>query len=56
MSNVCVIHHQSYIKSKAHLPFRHNMRTFKNYSNSNIDLSLTTSNSVIENNLLKGET
>ncbi|MDF2803842.1 MAG: mobilization protein [Anaerocolumna sp.] len=56
MSNVCVIRHQSYIKSKAHLPFRHNMRTLKNYSNSNIDLSLTKSNSVIENNLLKGET
>jgi hypothetical protein len=32
------------------------MRTLKNYSNSNIDLSLTKSNSVIENNLLKGET
>lgn len=56
MSNVCVIRHQSYIKSKAHLPFRHNMRTLKNYSNSNIDLSLTKSNSVIENNLLNGET
>lgn len=56
MSNVCVIRHQSYIKSKAHLPFRHNMRTLKNYSNSNINLSLTKSNSIIENNLLNGET
>jgi len=32
------------------------MRTLQNYSNTNIDLSLTKSNSVIENNLLNGET
>lgn len=32
------------------------MRALKNYSNSNIDLSLTKPNSVIENNLLNGET
>lgn len=56
MSNVCIIRHQSYIKSQTHFPFRHNMRTLKNYSNSNIDLSYTKSNSIIENNLLKGET
>lgn len=56
MSDVCVIRHQSYTKSKSHLPFRHNMRTLKNYSNSNINLSLTKANSVIENNLLNGET
>lgn len=56
MSDVCVIRHQSYTKSQTHFPFRHNMRTLKNYSNSNIDLSFTKLNSVIENNLLNGET
>lgn len=56
MSDVCVIRHQSYTKSQTHFPFRHNMRTLKNYSNSNIDLSFTKLNSAIENNLLNGET
>lgn len=55
MANVCVIRHQSYIKSQTHLPYRHNMRTLKHYSNENIDLFLTKFNSIIENNLNKGE-
>ncbi len=56
MVNVCVMRHESYIKSEAHRPYCHNMRKLNNYSNENIDLSHTKFNSIIENNLNQGET
>lgn len=56
MSNVCVIRHQGYIKSKAHLPYQHNFRTAKNYTNTNIDSSLTKNNTTMLFNLQKDET
>lgn len=56
MSNVCIVRHQGYIKSKMRFPYQHNFRTLKNYGNKNIDASLTHHNSCIANNLKDGET
>lgn len=56
MGNVCIRRHKGYIKSKTQFPNQHNMRTLKNYSNKNIKASNTKFNSIIENNLLEGET
>lgn len=56
MSNVCVIRHQGYTKSKAQFPYRHNHRIGNNHSNQNIVSSLTEKNSVLVNNLEGNET
>ena len=56
MANVCIVRHQGYIKSKMQFPLQHNFRTLKNYGNENIDLSLTSLNSTLINNLKDGET
>lgn len=56
MSNVCIVRHQGYIKSKMRFPYQHNFRTLKIYGNKNIDASLTHLNSCIANNLKEGET
>ncbi len=56
MANVCIIRHQGYIKSKMRFPYQHNFRTLKNYGNKNIETSLTHLNTIITNNLKKGET
>jgi hypothetical protein len=56
MAYVCIMRHKGYIKSKVHFPYQHNMRTLNNYSNKNIKKSNTYYNSIIENNLLEGET
>lgn len=56
MTNVAIVRHKPYIKSKMHFPLQHNFRTLKNYGNENIDLSLTPLNSTLINNLKDGET
>lgn len=56
MSNVCVIRHQGYTKSKTQFPYRHNHRIGENHSNQNIVLSLTDRNTVLLNNLQDNET
>ncbi len=56
MANVCIMRHESYLKSDAHRPYCNNMGKAKNYSNDNIDLSHTKFNSVIVDNLHQGET
>lgn len=56
MSNVCIVRHQGYIKSRMRLPYQHNFRTLNNYGNKNIDTSRTHLNSDIANNLNDGET
>lgn len=56
MSNVCVIRHQGYTKSKAQFPYRHNHRISDNHSNQNIVSSLTENNTVLLNNLKDNET
>lgn len=56
MSNVCVIRHQGYTKSKAQFPYRHNHRIGENHSNQNIVHSLTDRNTVLLNNLQNNET
>ena len=55
MANVCIVRHLGYIKSKMRFPYQHNFRTLKNYGNENIDSSLTHLNTIIANNLKKGE-
>lgn len=40
MANVCIVRHQSYLKSKMRFPYQHNFRTLKNYGNKNIDVTL----------------
>lgn len=56
MSNVCIIRHQGYIKSKMQFPYRHNMRKQQCYSNQNIQKNKSAYNTIIENNLIGNET
>lgn len=56
MSNVCIIRHQGYIKSKMQFPYRHNMRKQQCYSNKNIQKNKSAYNTIIENNLNENET
>lgn len=56
MTNVCIVRHQGYIKSKMRFPYQHNFRTLKSYGNKNLDVSLTHLNTCIVNNLKDGET
>ena len=56
MSNVCVIRHQGYTKSKTQFSYRHNHRIGNNHSNQNIVSSLTENNTVLLNNLKDNET
>lgn len=56
MSNVCIIRHEPYIKSKINFPYRHNHRRCKDYSNKNIVAELTPQNSILIDNLQENET
>lgn len=47
MSNICVIRHQGYTKSKVQFPYRHNHRIGTHHSNEKIDASLTQNNSIL---------
>lgn len=56
MSDVCIIRHEGYIKTKVHLLERHNRRRCEKYSNKNIVSELTPHNTILINNLQNNET
>lgn len=56
MTNVCIIRHAGYIKSKTQFPYMYNMRKQQCYSNKNIQKDKSMNNTIIENNLKTNET